>query len=128
MKHYLILLNALLVCVFIGGTLWITPIWGGWPFSVGLFAGGMFTAGMISWQFDKDQSPDKEYKWRKGFFRKDYPLEILVQTVLLAVSYGLSFLFLRRVFVFFTGFFGIWFLNMIIEWIWAYFHHYYNNR
>lgn len=128
MKQYLILLNVVLWLALISGAWWLSPVIGGWPLVAGLFAGGMFTAGMTSWQYDKDESPDKDWKWRRGYFHKEYPLEIVVQTVLGSLCFGLSYLFWAGFWHFLTGFFAMWLLNLIVEWGWALAHPHYNRK
>ena len=76
MKVYLVILNWVLASALVSCALWLAPLVGGWPLPVGMFIGCMMTAGMVSWQYYKDQSPEKEWKWRKNYFKKDYRIEI----------------------------------------------------
>ena len=125
MKVYLVILNWVLASALVSCALWLAPIVGGWPLPVGMFIGCMMTAGMVSWQYYKDQSPEKEWKWRKNYFKKDYRIEIIAQVAITAILYGLSCLFWQGFFLLLAGFFAAWILNILVEWFWAAIHPHY---
>ena len=104
MKVYLVILNWVLASALVSCALWLAPLVGGWPLPVGMFIGCMMTAGMVSWQYYKDQSPEKEWKWRKNYFKKDYRMGF---------------------FLLLAGFFAAWILNILVEWFWAAIHPHY---
>ena len=59
MKVYLVILNWVLASALVSCALWLAPLVGGWPLPVGMFIGCMMTAGMVSWEYYKDQSPER---------------------------------------------------------------------
>ena len=128
MKHYLILLNWVFLSVIIGTCLWQHPFIQGGAFIAGLILGAISTVGCITLQFAKDPSNEKEWRWRHSYFNKDYLTEFCVQLLMAATAFGLSFMFWRSFWLFGTGFFGAWFLNITVEWFWAFTHRYYNNK
>ncbi len=84
------------------------------------------TAGLVSWQYYKDTTFDKNWRWCRRYFRKNYTSELLVQITTVVAAYGLSCMFWRGFWLFVLGFAGAWLLNILVEWFWAATHRFYN--
>lgn len=128
MKTYLILLNWVFIAAIIGICQWQHPLIAGWAFLGGFLMGAFSTVGLVTVQFAKDPSNEKEWRWRHSYFGKDYRIEFCVQLLLTATAFGLSLMFFRSFWLIGTGLFGAWFLNITVEWFWAATHRYYNNK
>ncbi len=123
MNKYFAILNWLLLAAVISIWVFLAPWLGGWPVVAGAIMGAMLTGGSASWMFFKDKTPDKEFKWRKRYFSKDYMTEIDVWGFFVAVSFLAGLLFWRYFYVC-MGFSLIWFINILIEAGWAKWHRY----
>lgn len=125
MKIYLVILNWVLLMSLLT-VIALGILGGGWTLPVGMFIGSMATAGLISYQYSKDESPDKDWKWRKGYFHKDYPVETLVHLFLGTLCFVISYWFWRGFWLMGLGFCLAWLINILVEWAWAKWHNYYN--
>lgn len=124
MKSYLYVLNWCLALLVGGLGWWLFPHMGGWPFILGLFLGGMLTAGIVSWEYHKDPSPDKDWRWRKSYFQKNYLAEIIIYTGFLTLTVVFATWIWRGFFHFLSGMFSVFLLNALIECVWAKLHRY----
>lgn len=128
MKQFLYGLNWLLLITLVLVALFVRPFYGGWALVIGCFFGCMFAAGTVTWQYDKDGNPDKEYKWRKQYFNKEYSIEFLIRFVLLVLNIILSHLFWHTFFYVLSGFFFMWTVSCAAEWLWGKCHGYYGSK
>lgn len=126
MYKYFCFLNCLLLLAIIEAAQWIAPVYGGKWMIAGMVLAAMFTSGLPSWQFYRDQSPEKEWKWRKNFFGKAYGIEAVVQLFLVASTLAVAWMFgqfglnfMCRVMHIGTGMFSCWFMVVLVEWGWS---------
>lgn len=123
MNKYFGILNWLLLLAVLAVAKWLAPLLGGWLLTGGAVVGCMFTVGLTAWQFHRDKSPDKDWKWRKGYFHKEYGIDVMVWLMgtIFNAMLGCQ---VWSGFYFFTGFCTIWLVNILIEYLWAKIHHY----
>lgn len=126
MSRYFSVLSWLILAAIVSVGIWIAPVACGWPIVVGMCLAAMASMGMVSWQYHKDTRPDKDWKWRKNYFRKDYYLECVVQSTLFLLSVIIALVFWNGFCFFFTGAFSVFWLNIVVETVWAVTHPQYN--
>lgn len=128
MSRYLTILNWTIAIVLVLSAIFIRSYYGGWAFVIGMVLGGVLSAGFPTWEFEKDQSSDKDFRWRKQLFNKEYLDEMIVRLVLLMVNFVASWFFWRAFFHLMTGFLFIWVIGLLVEWLWGAAHRYYGNK
>lgn len=123
MHKYFILLNWTLLLAVLFCGLRLVPFLHGFAALGGALTGAMMCGGFLSWEFRKDQSEDKEYRWRSMLFEKDYVVEMGARLGLLVMFFLLGSCLWSKLH-FLTGMFIVYTVALVVEWSWAVFHHF----
>ena len=118
MTKYLYTLNWILLIAVIAVGGFLAPLLHTHSITVGAVLAAMFTGGLSSWNFYRDQHPEKDKRWRNRYFNKDYPTEILAQLAI-AAFFALIGCYFTRVAFAVTGFAAIMALNYCVEALYA---------
>ncbi|GEM_PF-6080923 len=122
MYKYFFVLNWLILGMVVLIYNQIVPLLHGYSVLAGSILAAMLSGGLVSWQFFRDSDSEKEWKWRKRYFQKDYGIEVSVQAIIAVIGLGLGCLIWSKLHVI-TGFAVTYCFNVLIEWGWAKVHH-----
>lgn len=115
MAKYFNILNWCLLAAVLAIHFGTTPLTHSWAQTVGAVLGAMFTGGLTSWQYHKDSDPEKNRKWCKRYFNKDYRMEAIVQ-LFIALLFSALGLWLSTKLLAVSGFSLLMLTNYLVEW------------
>lgn len=125
MNKYLTILNAVMLGLLIIEAVFVRPYVGGWPLTIGCFAGAIFSAGLLSWKYDHGTVPHDEQAWLQRIFSKDYGVEAIARLTMMVLFGVLSQLYWKGFHFFLMGFFLMWTVALGVEYCYGTVHHFF---